>query len=270
METPLAGRAGVAALTFVLAWSSGARAATATVVAPMGAVRSRPDPSAAVLAYVPQDQALWVSADPVGSGWREARLADGRVGYILDVDVIAREPTEVNGARADRAHEAPVWLAGGVGPALVGSTGGFVMRGEAVAGYGRRILSVGFAFATEASDCGQPFCSVSLPQRSNKELAARYGLAMRAPWVAAAFSAGLAAIWTVNRGDTVLSQGGLFAPTTTYNRIDRFTVGATAEAGVALSSRVLSIGPTVHATVDWVQPSLAIMLDLHVGYIGEP
>jgi hypothetical protein len=254
-----------------------ARADSGTIVAPVGTVRARPEASADVIATLAQRQSVWISADPVTPGWREARLADGRVGYIAEAevnDVTLAPPTVAPAGRPAGPRsmllEEPLWVAGGLGAGTVGSTSAYTARAELVVSLRRGTLSLGYAYASE-SGCGQLFCDVSLPQISNRELSLRYGGHLRAPGFGMAISAGPAAIWTVRRGSTLLSQSGGFLGTTYYyGHVDRFTAGATVEAGLGLSSRFVSVGPTLHATLDPVQASVGVMLDLKVGYLGEP
>jgi hypothetical protein len=260
----------LAVLVLSIGTSAIVKAAPGIVLARVGTVRARPLPSAAVLAVLSTNQAIWISADPVRPGWREARLGDGRVGYILEAEVGEAVAPSAPPTPTVAQQEPPVWLAGGMGGALVGSAGGIGMRAEIAAGFGRGIVTVGYMFATEAATCAPFACAIATPQSSNKELSARFGSQLRRGGFGAAISAGPAAIWTVQRGSTLVAQPGLLGGNYQYNRIDRFTVGATVEGGIALSSRVISIGPTVHATVDPVQQSVALVLDLRVGYLGEP
>jgi hypothetical protein len=253
-------RAAVAATWLSLA--APARADPGTVVAPFGTVRARPDPTAPVLATLAQRQSLWLSADPVAYGWFEARLADGRVGYIAESEVVDA-PTRGLAGR-------PLWVALGFGGGAVGSTGAFAARLEIGHGLRHGAATIGFTYLQEGG-CAQLFCDVSLPRLSNSELSLRYGVYSRRPGFGASLSVGPAAVWTVRRGSLIGTQGGGFTGSTSYyDEVDRFTLGATAEGGVALSSRSVSFGPTVHLTANPVQPSFGLTLDLHVGYLGEP
>jgi hypothetical protein len=169
----------------------------------------------------------------------------------------------------DRARQETLSVAGGFGPAFVGSTSGVAVRAAAVRGHGPQTFSLSFTYVSEA--CGSLFCGESLPRRSNKEVSLLYGYRRRAPWFAGWLSVGPSAIWAVQRGSTLLATGGgLFSANSYYNEIDHFTVGGTIEGGGGLSSRYVSFGPTVRATIDAAQSSAAIILDLHFGYLGVP
>jgi hypothetical protein len=165
-------------------------------------------------------------------------------------------------------------VAAGLGPGSVGSQDALLGRVEASLGLGARTFSLRYSYVEESCHSGGGFfCAhVDLPRAANKEVALLYGVKFRAPFVVGLASIGPAALWTTQRGSLLLSHtdGFFFGSTDQYNSIKRFTVGAAIEAGVYLSSRIISIGPTVAVDLDVAQSSLALLLDLHLGYMGEP
>jgi hypothetical protein len=174
-------------------------------------------------------------------------------------------------------RERTFWIAGGIGPAQIGSDSAAQLRAEATFGLGLQTFSLRYTFTEELchSDGGF-FCdNAVLPWEDSKEVALLYGVKFRAPFVVALASIGPAALWTTQRGSTLLSQSNGngffdFGSWSQYNSIKKFTVGGAIEAGVYLSSRFVSIGPTVAIDLDWFQSSMAVLIDLHVGYMGEP
>jgi hypothetical protein len=243
-----------------------AAAAPGTVVAYRGVVHERPDDSSPVVSTLAQYAPVSISADLVTPGWREAVLPGGSVGYIRDDAVVPAGATPsvvVVEPPVDPRHEATTWFGLGAGSARFGGHDGLGLDFEIASGVGRRFLSLGFAFMTEVTEpC--LFCSVPQPQESNKELTLRYGVRARWPWVAAWTAVGLAAVWTVQRGAPIPSSSGgggiiIFPGPDLHQEIDRFTVGATACGGVALSGSYFAVGPAVRATLDTVRSSGAIL-----------
>jgi hypothetical protein len=147
-------------------------------------------------------------------------------------------------------------------------------RVEAAVGYGPHLFSLSYGYAEDTNgSCDGLIClgnDVALPRNSAHELAARYGVRGRAPLVLGTASVGVAALWGVQRGNTLLSQSCFFGCLLNYDSTTFRTVGATAEIGGYLSSRFVSVGPTVIADINPVQSFWGVMFDLHVGFAGRP
>jgi hypothetical protein len=163
------------------------------------------------------------------------------------------------------------WVSGGLGAALIGGDTGSSKGLGATLGVGRNLFSLRYRYSEEIQDCGQTACGVGVaPLSSNTELAFEYGVQARSSVFLATASVGLSALWITERGDTLLSgpMPGTYG-TAQYNAIRHFTVGATWELGAYLSSRFISFGPTLVLTADAFQSSAAILVDLHLGYVGK-
>jgi len=181
-------------------------------------------------------------------------------------------------ARADYRPDAG-WVAGGIGLGKVGSELADAERIEVSILTGMHMLSLRYA-NTDEDEAPRailfPFANLALPRNSDRELALLYGIAARspsAPRFLATASAGAAAVWTVQRGSTVLSTDncGFFGNCQDhYNSTERFTVGAALETGVYFNSRYLSLGATLMADLNAVQSCYSVLLDLHIGRTGSP
>jgi hypothetical protein len=160
----------------------------------------------------------------------------------------------------------PFWVGGGLGWTAVGSAGGIAARAEASMGLPRGTLALGVINASELGWTG----GQSQPQLSNTELSLRYGWLGRFPGFSASISAGPAAVWTTRRGSFLMDEFTFGGVVHHYETLKKLTWGGTVEGGVGLSSRHVWFGPAAHATIDPVQSSLAILLDLRFGFMGEP
>jgi hypothetical protein len=172
-----------------------------------------------------------------------------------------------------RLHPIAGWLASGVGPGLIGGQGGDVARVELALAAGIHLFSLRYAFAADSNgSCGDLICTgndVSLPHNSVKELAVQYGIKERVPYFVGTASAGLSSAWTVQRGSSLLSMACFFGCAYQYSSINRHTIGATAELGGYLTSRYLSMGPSLIADVNSIQSFWSLLIDVHVGWMGE-
>lgn len=204
-----------------------------------------------------------------------ARLAELILVATL-VSVPAHRAGAVEPATGEIATPRPPligWLAAGLGWGAVGGQGAAATRLELALGRGSRLLSVRYSFFqdTNGTSCDQFICldgTVSLPRSTDKELAVQYGVVKRLYGALETASIGVAGVRTLQRGDHLLSTDGFFGTINQYNSIARWTVGATAEVGAYISSRFVSFGPTFVVDLNLVQPALAVLLDLHVGWMG--
>jgi hypothetical protein len=181
---------------------------------------------------------------------------------------VARD--EQSQTRVDSSPSDPnvtFWLSGGVGPALIGGDAGIGERFEMTAGLRGNTLTLRLGHAAEIADCGPCYVQVS-PINTNTEIALLYGIMHRGYGYLLSASVGPAAIWTTERGNSLIEDESAGYGTDQYNTIKRFTVGATWELGAYLSSRFCSFGPTLTLTADAVQSTAAILVDLHFGYMG--
>jgi hypothetical protein len=166
------------------------------------------------------------------------------------------------------------WLAGGLGWGSIGGQDASLARTELAVGIGRHLVSLSYTYSEDtngACETGAILCfnDVSLPRNSAKELALRYGVKGRAPFVLGTASIGPAAVWGVQRGSNLLSRDCFFACASQYDARTFRAVGATAEFGGYLSSRFVSFGPTVVIDINAFQSFWAVMVDLHLGYLGS-
>jgi hypothetical protein len=65
------------------------------------------------------------------------------------------------------------------------------------------------------------------------------------------------------------SQVCFFGCVDTYNSINHLTFGAAGEAGIALTSSVIGIGPAFLIDVNPVQSSWGVVVDIYLGWIGR-
>jgi hypothetical protein len=135
------------------------------------------------------------------------------------------------------------------------------------------LFSLRYAYAADTNgSCDGIIClgnDVSLPHNSVSEIALQYGVKKRVPYFLGTASAGVAALWTVQRGDLLQSSICFFGCVDQYNSINGHAVGATAEIGGYLTSRYVSIGPTFVMDVNSIQSFWSVLIDLHFGWMGE-
>lgn len=170
------------------------------------------------------------------------------------------------------SHPITSWVAIGYGPGEIGGQGGDGVRLEFALAAGIHLFSLRYVFAEDTNgSCDDIFCNttVSLPHNSVSEIALQYGVKKRGPYVLGTASAGVAALWTVQRGDTLLSSGCFIGCVDQYNSINGHAVGATAEIGGYLTSRYVSVGPTFVIDVNSIQSFWSVLLDLHFGWMGD-
>jgi hypothetical protein len=168
------------------------------------------------------------------------------------------------------------WAAGGIGLGRVGSHGAQTGRVEVSGWFGRQVLSLRYT-QTEEEDIVPVIVlfpgDVSLPRNEDRELALLYGMRVRSRGFLASASGGPAAVWTVQRGSTLLQTDscGFFGGCQQhYDSTGRFAVGAALETGAYLSTDHLSFGPTLIADVNAVQSYWTILfLDFHIGWMGS-
>jgi hypothetical protein len=168
------------------------------------------------------------------------------------------------------SHPLTGWVAGGFGTAGIAGQDGDVVRVEIALAAGMHLFSLRYVFAIQTSDgCGVFVCSgsASLPANSANEVALQYGIKKRIPYLLLTASAGVSALWTVQQGSTMLPGGCLGG--CVYNSIDGRTIGATAELGGYLTSRYLSVGPTLVVDVNSIQSFWGLLFDLHFGWMGD-
>lgn len=208
------------------------------------------------------------------TGFLTLALALGTPAAWADPPALAA-PVETARASPDAVashSEVTGWVSGGIGAGLIGGDTSLSQGLGATVGVGRNLFSLRYRYSVEIQDCGPTTCYIGVaPLSSNRELAFEYGVQARSSVFLATASVGLSALWITERGDTVLSSPmpGSYSGTAQYNAIRHFTVGATWELGAYLSSRAVSLGPTLVVTADAFQSSVAILLDLHLGYMGE-
>jgi hypothetical protein len=176
-------------------------------------------------------------------------------------------------AEESRRPEVTGWLAAGAGPASIRYQDGGGGRLEAAVGLGHHLLSLRYLHVADTNgDCSSVIClgnDVSLPRNSGDEIAVQYGAKLRAPYLLTLASAGLGAVRTVTRGNNLLSQDCFFGCLNTYDHTTRWTGALTAEVGGYLSARAISFGPTFVVDVNPVQPFWGLLIDLHLGWMGE-
>jgi hypothetical protein len=173
------------------------------------------------------------------------------------------------------SHPITSWVAIGFGTAEIGGQDGDGVRLEFALAAGVHLFSLRYAYAEDTNgSCGgfAFIClgnDVSLPHNSVTEIALQYGIKERVPYFLGTASAGIAALWTVQRGDALLSTACFFGCVDQYNSINGHAVGATAEIGGYLTSRYVSIGPTFVVDANSIQSFWSLLIDLHFGWMGE-
>jgi hypothetical protein len=168
-----------------------------------------------------------------------------------------------------------LWVSGGLYvAAAIGGQDASAGRLELAAAKGRHLLSFRYTYVEDTNGaCGDIIClssNVSLPRDAANEFALQYGVRRRAPYTVLTASAGAALLWTVQRGTDLQSMTCFFGCVYQYNTIKGHAVGGTAEFGAYLSSRFISFGPTFVADFNTIQSFWGILLDLHLGWMGEP
>jgi hypothetical protein len=173
----------------------------------------------------------------------------------------------------DAAHPITSWVALGFGTAGIGGQDGDGVRLELAVAAGIHLFSLRYVYAEDTNgSCGGFIClgnDVSLPHNSVSEIALQYGVKKRGPYVLGTASAGVAALWTVQRGDMLQSSICFFGCVDQYNSINAHAVGATAEIGGYLTSRYVSVGPTFVVDVNSLQSFWSLLFDLHFGWMGD-
>jgi hypothetical protein len=191
--------------------------------------------------------------------------------------VVAAAPpaTETSNAAPPAAPSHPIasWVAVGFGPAVIGNQDGAAVRVEFALAAGIHLFSLRYVFAEDTNgSCGDLLCfgnDVSLPHNSVKEITLQYGVRKRVPYLLGTASAGVAALWTVQRGDVLQSTACFFGCVYQYNSMNGHAVGAAGEIGGYLTSRYVSVGPTFVIDVNSIQPFWSLLIDLHFGWMGE-
>jgi hypothetical protein len=171
------------------------------------------------------------------------------------------------------SHPITSWVALGFGTAGIGGQDGDGVRLELAVAAGIHLFSLRYVYAEDTNgSCGGFIClgnDVSLPHNSVSEIALQYGVKKRGPYVLGTASAGVAALWTMQRGDTLQSSICFFGCVDQYNSINARAVGATAEIGGYLTSRYVSVGPTFVVDVNSLQSFWSLLFDLHFGWMGD-
>ena len=268
------------AMAVAIVWPAAALAMPATVRM-QASVRTAPSWAAPVLGNLPGGERLEVS-DHDPDGWRVVQLSRNRIGYLRDEDIALSGAGPAGPSPTLRieqqappvpGHPITAWVAGGAGPALIGGHDSSAARVEVAVALGRHLLSLRYLQAEDYNaSCGVDCMdiNVSLPHNSVNEIAAQYGIRGRIPYLLGTASVGLAGLWTVQRGSTLLSTSCFFGCIYQFNAINGHAIGGTAEIGGYLTSRYVSFGPTAIVDVNTIQSVVSILIDLHVGWIGPP
>jgi hypothetical protein len=165
------------------------------------------------------------------------------------------------------------WISGATGVGGIGTQTAATHSLELTLGRAAHLMSLRYAYTvdTNGTSCDQFVCldgMFSLPRSTNKELALQLGVFKRLYAGMATASLGVAGIRALKRGSHLLSSDSFFGTINHYDSTTSWTAGATAEVGAYLSSRFISLGPTLVADLNPVQPSWAFLVDLHIGWMG--